>query len=103
VTKTLEAQVDQFLLGCNYPVNRLLPGRAKDLSARLHILPKRLVILLVINDEAVVNALRRTLFRGIVASDTLTHSVLTSRVTPNAFLFCALANDCAPNPGVRAG
>jgi hypothetical protein len=36
--KTLEAQVGQFLLGCKCPVSRLLPGRAKDLSApHVHI------------------------------------------------------------------
>jgi hypothetical protein len=36
VIKTLEAQVGQFLLGCNFPVRRFLPGRAKDLSAYKH-------------------------------------------------------------------
>jgi hypothetical protein len=33
VIKTLDAQTGQFLLGCNCPVSRFLPGWAKDLSA----------------------------------------------------------------------
>jgi hypothetical protein len=35
--RTLEAQVGQFLLGCKCPVNRFLPGRAKDLSAPMYV------------------------------------------------------------------
>jgi hypothetical protein len=34
--KTVEAQVGQFLLGCNCPVSRFLPGQAKDLSSPLY-------------------------------------------------------------------
>jgi hypothetical protein len=30
VVKTLEAQVDQCLMGCKCPVSRLLPDQAKD-------------------------------------------------------------------------
>jgi hypothetical protein len=37
VIKILEAQVDQFLLGCKCLVNRFLPGRVKDLSAPLYV------------------------------------------------------------------
>jgi hypothetical protein len=33
VIKTMEVQVGQFLLVCKCLVSRLLPGRAKDLSA----------------------------------------------------------------------
>jgi hypothetical protein len=43
VTKTLEAQVGQFLLGCKCPLSRLtrfLPGRVKDLSAPLYVYPQ---------------------------------------------------------------
>jgi hypothetical protein len=36
--KTLEAQVGQFLLGCKCPVSYFLPGRAKGLSAPLHLI-----------------------------------------------------------------
>ena len=34
-----------------------------------------------------MNTLRTMLFRGAVTSDALTHSLLKSRVTTNAFLF----------------
>ena len=46
------------------------------------------------------------LFRGSVTSDTLPNSVLTCRVTRNAFILCALeffvANDSAADPVCRA-
>jgi hypothetical protein len=35
--KTLEAQVDQFLLGWKCPVSHFIPGRTKDFSAPLYV------------------------------------------------------------------